>query len=195
VLGYDPHMFHYQTDLTKARALLAKAGVKPGTTLTFTYSSGQTTWQTAGLILQAQLQQLGITLKLQALDEAAYNSIFYGTEPANKRPNILEFGWWPDYNDPYDECVLNRVMVGEPPAPMRASTIIQRWTLLAHMKNASRETVIRDAQRLQDITSRQDPPALWLGEPAQVVVTTSSLKGVIINPLIVLTYDFYALHR
>ncbi len=197
VLGYDPHMFHYQTDLTKARALLAKAGVKPGTTLTFTYSSGQTTWQTAGLILQAQLQQLGITLKLQALDEAAYNSIFYGTEPANKRPNILEFGWWPDYNDPYDECVPLIASWSGGAAGANAgfyhNTAVD--ALLAHMKNASRETVIRDAQRLQDITSRQDPPALWLGEPAQVVVTTSSLKGVIINPLIVLTYDFYALHR
>ena len=68
-------------------------------------------------------------------------------------------------------------------------------TLLQGMKNANRETLIRNAQRIQDITSRQDPPALWLDEPAQVAVTTSSLKGLLINPLTVLTYDFYALHR
>jgi len=197
VLGYDPHMFHYQTDLTKARALFAKAGVKPGTTLTFTYSSGQTTWQTAALILQAQLQQLGITLKLQALDEAAYNSIFYGTEPASKRPNILEFGWWPDYNDPYDECVPLIASWSGGAAGANAGFYHNKAVdaLLLTMKNANRETLIHNAQKIQDITSRQDPPALWLDEPAQVAVTTSSLKGLLINPLTVLTYDFYALHR
>ena len=38
LLGFDPSVFHYQTDLAKARALLQKAGVKPGTTLTYTYA-------------------------------------------------------------------------------------------------------------------------------------------------------------
>src|SRR5581483_12299320 len=47
--GYDPHMFHYHTDLNKARELLAKAGVKPGTTLTYLYESGNEPQRVAGL--------------------------------------------------------------------------------------------------------------------------------------------------
>ena len=122
LLGYDPHMFHYQTDLTKAKALLQKAGVKPGTTLTYAFASGQPNFQIAGEILQAQLAQIGITLKLQALDEAAYSNMFYGTEPASKRPNLMAFGWWPDYNDPYDEAYRWSPRTRPAPAPTRAST-------------------------------------------------------------------------
>ncbi|MFI5269081.1 MAG: ABC transporter substrate-binding protein, partial [Chloroflexota bacterium] len=101
LLGFDPHVFKYQTNLTKARALLRQAGVKPGTTLTYTYADPD---GPPGLLLQAQLAQLGITLKLQHLDSATFYNVLYGNEKASQRPNLLAYGWWPDYNDPYDEC-------------------------------------------------------------------------------------------
>ena len=101
LLGYDPHVFHYQTDLAKARALLQKAGVKPGTTLTYDYG---TNGGPAGLLLQAQLAQIGLKLKVQQLSDQAMSSIFFGTEPPSKRPNLMFQTWWPDYNDPWDMC-------------------------------------------------------------------------------------------
>ncbi len=197
LLGYDPNMFHYQTDLNKARALLAKAGVKPGTTLTYAYSSGLQNFQIAGGILQAQLAQLGITLKIQSMDEATFNGVFYGNEAPSKRPNIMEFGWWPDYNDPYDESVNLVASYAAGSAGANAGFYHNKQVdaLLAEMKNGSREVLIADAKKLQDITGRQDPPCIWLDEPLQVVVTAGSLKGLIINPLTIGTYDFYALHR
>ena len=197
LLGYDPHMFHYQTDLNKARALLAKAGVKSGTTLTYAFSSGQEDFRIAGQILQAQLLPLGITLKLQGLAEATYNGIFYGSDPPSKRPNLLEFGWWPDYNDPYDESInlVASYSAGSAGANAGYFHNAQVDALLAQMKNGSRETLISDAIKLQDITGRQDPPAIRLDEPEQVVPTASSLKGLVINPLTISTFDFYALHR
>ena len=67
--------------------------------------------------------------------------------------------------------------------------------LLADMKNADKETLVSDAHKLQDITGRQDPPSIWLDENEQVVVTTSKLQGLVINPLTIATFDFYALHR
>jgi peptide/nickel transport system substrate-binding protein len=98
--GYDPHMFHYQTDLKKAKALLQQAGVKPGTTLTFMYMAGFPGPRAQGLILQAQLAQIGIVVRLQGVTQAAQGSIYFGNSPANKRPNLMAYGWWPDYNDP-----------------------------------------------------------------------------------------------
>lgn len=197
LLGYDPAMFHYQTDLAKARTLFAKAGVKPGTVFTYMYSSGLQQYQIAGEILQAQLQQIGMNLKMQAVDEATYNGIFYGNEPASRRPNLLEFGWWPDYNDPYDECVSLVASYSAAPAGGNAGIYhnTQADALLANMKNAGPETLVSDAKKLQDITSRQDPPALWLAEPAQVVIAASSLKGLVLNPITLLTFNFYSLYR
>ncbi len=197
LLGYDPHMFHYQTDLKKAKELLQKAGVKPGTTLTYAYAGGEQNYQIAGEILQAQLQQIGLNLKIQALDEAAYNNIFYGSEPPSKRPNLMEFGWWPDYNDPYDECVPLVASYSAGSAGANAGYYHNKQVdaLLAQMKNADKETLVSDAHKLQDITGRVDPPSIWLDENLQVAVTTTKLKGLVINPLTIATYDFYALHH
>lgn len=192
VLGYDPHMFHYQTDLSKARALLQKAGVKPGTTLTYTYADP---YGPLGLLLQAQLAQVGITLKLQRLDEAVFSTIFYGSEPASKRPNLMPWGWWPDYNDPYDECV-----------PLVASYSYNAGNagyyhnaavdaLLADMKTAARERVVSDAYKLQDLTGRVDPSAIWAYQPTDVTIMVKNLQGYVFNPLAIQTYGFYTMYR
>jgi peptide/nickel transport system substrate-binding protein len=194
MLGYDPNQFHYYTDLNKARALLQKAGVKPGTTLTYAYTEADTR---AGEILQAQLAQLGITLKLQLMDEAAWDNIFYGNEPANRRPNLMPYGWWPDYNDPYDECVSLLATNQAPPAGSNGGMYhnAEVDALLREMKYANQDTLIRDAHRLQDITSRVDPPAIWVDEPAQATVLARSLQGFVLNPIELRTFDFYAMHR
>jgi peptide/nickel transport system substrate-binding protein len=197
LLGYDPHMFHYQTDLNKAKALLAKAGVKPGTTLTFTYVSGLQNFQIAGELLQAQLQQLGINLKLQVLDETTFDNIAYGNTPPSKRPNLMDNRWWPDFNDPYDEAntLINSADAGSTGANFGFYHNKQADALLAAMKTADQEALVNDAAKLQDITSRQDPPAIWTDEPAQTLVLARSLKGLVINPVEIEAYDFYRMHR
>jgi hypothetical protein len=63
------------------------------------------------------------------------------------------------------------------------------------MKNADHQSLIREAKQLQDITSRQDPPAIWLDEPALVTVMAANLQGFVFNPLAISTYNFYTLHR
>jgi peptide/nickel transport system substrate-binding protein len=196
LLGYDPHMFHYQTDLAKAKALLQKAGVPPGTTLTYV-TSPTTSERTAGLILQAQLAQIGINLKVQVLDEAAFNSIFYGTEPASKRPNLMPFGWWPDYNDPYDEAVtlVASYEAGSAGANAGYYHNSQVDALLARMKNANPETLVSAAYTLQDITGRQDPPSIWIAEPAEVTILNKNVQGYVFNPLVLQTYQFYPMYR
>ena len=67
--------------------------------------------------------------------------------------------------------------------------------LLAQMKNAAPELLVSDAHKLQDITGRVDPPALWTDEPAQVTILARSLKGYVFNPLELQTYYFYSMHR
>ncbi len=198
LLGYDPHAFHYQTDLGKARALLQKAGVKQGTTLTMVYTTALGPGlQSAGLILEAQLAQIGLRLKLQQLDSAAYSSIFFSNEAPSRRPNVMNVGWYPDYNDPYDMCVplLASYSAGAAGANTGYYHNKQVDALLAAMKNGSASVAIRDAKTLQDIAGRVDPPAIWLSEPAQVAVMRKNLQGYVFNPLEVHVYNFYPMHR
>lgn len=194
LLGFDPHGFLYQTDLNKARALLQKAGVRPGTTLTYDYG---TNGGPAGLLLQAQLAQLGIKLKVQHLSDQAMSSILFGTEPPSQRPSLMFQTWWPDYNDPWDMCDPLVASSSAGAAGANAGYYHNRTvdTLLAQMKNAGSATLISDAHKLQDITSRVDPAAIWVAEPAQVTVMASTLRGFVPNPIELHTYGFYALHH
>ena len=131
----------------------------------------------AGELLQAQLQQLGIALKLQGLDESTFGSIAYSNAPPSKRDSILTNRWWPDFNDPYDECniLLNAADAGATGANFGFYHNKQVDALLARMKTASGEGLVRYAHEMQDIAS--------------------SLKGLIINPVEIEAYDFYSTHR
>jgi peptide/nickel transport system substrate-binding protein len=196
VLGYDPHMFHYQTDLAKAKALLQKAGVKPGTVLTYA-TTPAFPFPQMGQILYAQLAQIGITLKIQQLESSAFNDLFYGTEPLSKRPNLMPYSWWPDYNDPYDMAVTLIASWMAPPAGSNGGMYHNKEVdaLLNQMRNADREVIIRDAKKLQDITGRVDPPDIWACEPAQATVLASTLQGYVFNPVELRTYYFYTMYR
>ena len=195
LLGYDPGTFHYQTDLSKARSLLAQAGVKPGTTLT--YASYRDNLMQPGLLLQAQLAQLGITLKLQRLSEDAFNAIFYGNAPPSKRPNLMAYAWYPDYSDPYDAVVplIASFSAGANGANAGYYHNAQADALIARMKTASGAELIGAAHDLQEITGRIDPSAIWVSEPEEVTVASHALQGFVPNPLAVRLYYFYGLYR
>ncbi|HZS92939.1 MAG TPA: ABC transporter substrate-binding protein [Chloroflexota bacterium] len=193
MLGYDPNVFHYNTDLNKARQLLQKAGVKPGTVLTYYYADP---YGPDGQILQAQLAQLGITLKLQKLDEAPYQTVLYSNGDPNKRPNLMAWGWWPDFNDPYDECniLLNSASAGASGANAGYYHNSQVDAILNKMKTAGGETLISLAHQLQEVNA-EDPSAIWVDEPAQATVLAKNLQGYVFNPVELQTYDFYSMYR
>jgi peptide/nickel transport system substrate-binding protein len=195
--GYDPNMFHYTTNLDKARTLLQQAGVKQGTTLTYMYVTGYPTERLAGQILQAQLQQLGITVTLQGVTQATQGSVYFGSSPASARPNLMAYAWWPDYNDPWDEAV---VMVDSASAGSAGANIgfyhnKQVDALLTRMKTDAPAALVRDAHTLQNITSQVDPPAIWTAEPAQVTILSHTLQGYAPNPLDIQVFSFYPMYR
>ncbi len=194
LFGYDPHMFHYQTDLKKAKALFDKAGVKPGTTLTFYYADP---YGPVALILQAQLAQIGINLKPERVDSNAFSSTFFGNSAPSTRPNLMPYPWWPDYNDPYDMAVtlIGSQYAGAAGANAGYYHNAQVDALLAKMKYASGEQLAAYAHQMQDITSRVDPPAIYIAEPAQVNILSKSLKGFFFNPLQIRTFYYYWLYR
>jgi ABC-type transport system substrate-binding protein len=150
-----------------------------------------------GLLLQAQLAQLGITLKLQRLTEEAFNAIFYGSAPPARRPNVMAYAWYPDYSDPYDEVVPLVASYSAGPNGANAGYYhnAQVDALIARMKSASGAALTDAAHTLQDITGRVDPPAIWVSEPLEVTVMAHSLKGFVPNPLAVRLYYFYSLYR
>lgn len=67
--------------------------------------------------------------------------------------------------------------------------------LLDAMQYDKREELIQHTHQLMDITSRQDPPAIWTVEPAEVTILARDIKGYVFNPLELRTYNFYQMYR
>jgi hypothetical protein len=62
------------------------------------------------------------------------------------------------------------------------------------MKFASPAQVTKDAAQLQQITSKTDPPAIWVGEPLQVSILAKNLRGYIYDSLDLDTYGAYTMY-
>lgn len=196
VKGFDPHAFHYQTDLAKAKQLLQQAGVPAGTTLTYDFDDVFPNL-TIGQILQAQLARIGITVQLKQLDNAAYTNIIYDAGKPAGRPSFMPYQWWPDYNDPYNaaDTLIDSAQSVPDGNNIGLYHDKQVDATLAKMRYADDATVIKYAKVLQDLVGRVDPPALWIAEPAQTTVLAATLHGYVPNPIELRTFYFYTMHR
>lgn len=93
--GYDAGAMKYSFDLNKAKEALAKVAVKPET-LSLLYSDNDPNWEPIALSMQANLQAIGINVKLEKLANATMR------ERIGKGDYDIAIGnWSPDFADPY----------------------------------------------------------------------------------------------
>jgi peptide/nickel transport system substrate-binding protein len=198
LLTADPNTFLYDTDPDKASQLFDQAGVPKGTTFTYEYYTGF--GKEAGLVLQQQLQQVGMHLKIVEKSFSAMNADLTTDRPVAQRANMYYWGWWPDYNDPSN---YSWVIVNSDAAPdkcpcynsgyyhnERVDEIINAG--FSETDDAKLEASFKDAQ---DIMSRQDPPVIPVGQQLDETYFRKDVKGQVFNPLYILTWDYYALSR
>ena len=92
--GQDPKAFQYTTNVTKAKALLAQAGVS-NLSLDLLYSARQPWWAAEAQLIQDNLAKAGITVNLKLTEYAtARQMIDAGTF------DLCLGVWSPDYADP-----------------------------------------------------------------------------------------------
>lgn len=197
-LGHDFSLPLYKTNLTLARKLLQQAGVKSGTTMTMWYQSEDETTRNAALVMQAQLSQLGIQLKLEAHDATSLIGEYYGNSPASQRPNFFVWYWYPDYNDPgdwlfpqYDSHEMGSA--GANGGFYKNSKVDQLLQKAATMsKTAPR---LKLYNQVQQIVTWQDPAAVFLADLPESTVYRKSLHGYYLNPVYTATYNYYAMWK
>ena len=64
--------------------------------------------QTVAQLFQANVQAMGFNLELISVDYATIESTVYGDAPPEERPHFIGgWGWWPDYNDPWNQLWPN----------------------------------------------------------------------------------------
>ncbi|MCC6313693.1 MAG: ABC transporter substrate-binding protein [Thermomicrobiales bacterium] len=196
VRGYAPDGFFFQTDLDKAKALREEAGIPEGTQMTLMMGGGADS--TPAELYQANLAQIGITLNIEKVEQSTYTGIFYGDAPAEERPELMRWSWWPDYNDAWNVLF--------------PTTSCESWgskgsngglycneefdDLLAIAKDAPDDATYNDAvTKAQAIITEPDPPVVCTAAPKWPTVLNKRVQGFVFNPINMGTYDFHKLWK
>jgi peptide/nickel transport system substrate-binding protein len=196
VLGYQEDGFFFETDLKKAKELLAAAGIAEGTELTLLQATGSNPAMSE--LFQANLAEIGISLVIEPVDQGTRAATFYGDSPAEERPSFMLWSWWPDYNDAWNV--------------LYPTTSCDSWgskganggfycneevdALLEEAKNASTlESYTQILDEVQTIITEQDPPDICSSQPKWPTVLQSNIEGFAFNPINLGTYDFWTLSR
>lgn len=195
--GHDPETFMYSTDLEKAKALLKEAGWVDGTEITYTYYPGFY-GEDVGPVLQAQLEQIGIKVKIEERNIADFNGLFYGDQPPAERPDMMWYAWWPDYNDPYSWSwvLYHKDAAGSSGANggfydnARVNELIDKSITTTDPKEIA--TLYKEVQK---IITLDDPAGLWVEDSVDRTVIGKDIEGQVYNALYTNTFDFWALRR
>ena len=193
-----PGTYTPTVNVAKAKTLLQHAGVKPGTQLTYEFYTGQ--GDQAGLLLQSQLSQVGLNVKIVEKAYPAFVQDISAYHPVSQRPDMAYWFWWPEFNSPSDFAF---------PILSNQATPKQGLFNGGYYENATVNNAINkgftDAgnsqlltqlwQQAQMVMGTEDPPWLPLGQIIDTSYLRTDIKGYVANPVYVQSYDFHALSR
>jgi len=199
VRGYDPDVFIYETDLERAKELILSGGIQEGETFEYMVDANEETKMTVAQLFQANVQAMGFNLELIAVDYATIESTVYGDLSAEERPHFIGgWGWWPDYNDPWNQLWPNftEANVGNGGSNGGAWINARFEEIMAaaeHFESAEQlDELMKEAQ---NILTEQDPPAIYYGQRVMYTVLGKDIRGFVSNPLYLQAYNMYAMYR
>jgi peptide/nickel transport system substrate-binding protein len=199
VRGYDPDVFLYQTDLDRAKELILAGGFPEGQTFEYMVDANDERAQTTAQLFQANVQQIGFNLDIISVDYATVESTVYGDAPAEEKPHFIgSWGWWPDYNDPWNQLWPNftEANVGNGGSNGGAWVNARFEEIMAEAEHyESEEQLIALMKEAQNILTEQDPPVIYLGERIDYTVLGSDIQGFTPNPLYLEAYNLYDMSR
>ncbi len=199
VRGFDPDVFLYQTDLDRAKELIISGGFKEGDVFEYMVDANEETNQTIAQLFQANVQAMGFDLELISVDYATIESTIYGDAPPEERPHFMGgWGWWPDYNDPWNQLWPNftEANVGGGGSNGGAWVNPRFEEIMAEAEQFSDEEQLRVLMKeAQNILTELDPPAIYYGQRISYTVLGADIRGFVPNPLYIMAYNLYGMHR
>ena len=199
VRGADPDVFLYQTDLAKAKDLIIAGGFDEGSTFEYMVDSNLEYEQTVAQLYQANIQEMGFNLELISVDSATINSMIFGDSAAEDRPHIIGgWGWWPDYNDPWNQLAPNftKANIGNGGSNGGYWVNDRFEEIMAEAENYETEERLSELMiEAQNILTEQDPPVIYYGQVVRYTVLGKDIQGFVPNPLYLDSFNFYGMSR
>jgi len=183
--GHDDSLLQYNYDPAKAKQLLAQSGVGKIPPLTLLYSDHEPWWPTEALAIQANLQKVGIPVKLSKVEYATSRALM------DKGQFDLSLGVWsPDYADPYmfmnfwfdsnnGGLAGNRSFYSNP----QVDKLIRQAAVSTNQ--SQREQLYQQAQKIVV----QDPPYVYLYQTEFMLPMRTDVHGFVFNPMLQGIYD------
>jgi peptide/nickel transport system substrate-binding protein len=199
IRGYDPDIFIYQTDLDKAKELIVAGGFSEGQVFEYMADANEEREQTIAQLFQANVQQMGFNLEIISVDYATIESTVYGDAPAEERPHFIGgWGWWPDYNDPWNQLWPNFTEAnigggGSNPGFWVNGRFEEIMAEAEHYE--SEERLAELMIEAQNILTEQDPPAIYYGQIVRYTILGKDIQGFVPNPLYLDSFNFYGMSR
>ena len=199
VRGYDPDVFLYQTDLDKAKELILAGRFKEGDVFDYMVDSTLESEQVIAQLFQANLQQMGFDLELVSVDYATLEATVFGDAPPEERPHMIAgWGWWPDYNDPWNQLWPNFTEANVGGGGSNAGGWVnERFEeIMAEAEHFENEEQLDELMKeAQNILTEQDPPVIYYGQVVRYTVLGKDIQGFVPNPLYLDSFNAYGMSR
>jgi peptide/nickel transport system substrate-binding protein len=199
VRGYNPDVFLYSTDLDRAKELILAGGFNEGDVFEYMVDANDERDQTVAQLFQANVQQAGFNLELVSVDNATIESTIYGELLPDERPHFMgSWGWWPDYNDPWNHLYPNfsEANIGSGGANGGAWSNPRFEEIMAEAATyEDEEHLIELMTEVQSILTELDPPAIYLGQVIRYTVLGADIQGYVPNSLYLDNFKLYDMSR
>ena len=199
VRGADPDVFIYSTDLERAKELILAGGFVEGDVFEYMADGNDEREQTIAQLFQANVQQMGFGLDILAVDYATVESTIFGDSPVEEKPHFIGgWGWWPDYNDPWNQLWPNftEANIGNGGSNAGGWVNPRFEEIMAEAENYEDEARLAELMlEAQNILTELDPPAIYYGQVVRYTVLGKDIQGFVPNPLYLDSFNFYGMSR
>jgi peptide/nickel transport system substrate-binding protein len=198
LVGYDPEIELFETDLDRARELLEQGGVQEGDTFTMYFTGGNAPEAAIAELFQANLAQLGIDLEIQQVERSGLYDLLYSDTPPEDRPHFIVWGWWPDYNDSWNQLYPNFHSESAGSAGSNAMFYDNSDfdTYLDQMEAAeTEEELIEATGNAVQILMWDDPGAIFYQQVIRATVLSSDIRGFVPNGIYINAFNFHEMWR
>ncbi len=197
VVGFDPEIELYETDLERARELFDASGYD-GEELEYILSEGNADDDAIAQLFQASLAEIDVNLAITRVDRSALIDMAYGDAPPEERPHMMSSGWWPDYNDSYNQLFPN--FHPDSAGSNGSNSMFYGNTDVGDLLDRARDA--ETEEELVDLTSQilqimilDDPAAVFYAQITRSTMLRSDIRGFTPNGIYIASYNFHEMWR
>lgn len=189
--GYSDKILQYKKNIGKAKELLKEAGYPNGFSIELMFSSYRPTWEQEALIIQSNLAEIGINLKLQQYANPVMR------DKIDRGDFDLCMGVWsPDFADPY---MFMNYWFDSKKFGLSGNRAFYKNEIVDELINKAAVLSDREERGKLYLKAQQiimeDAPYIFLYQTESIIPIRKEVKNIIFNPMLEKMYNFDSIYK